>query len=114
VHGPRETVGLLLQSDAVHRRQPLAVDGQARIVVAPAGRSEQGADQPVGPQPRFADLVSGDAPGRTRDDQITWSERGNLQGAQFHAVAGKVDEAALAEGLGRELPDAWFLQTIRN
>ncbi|SLN64525.1 alanine dehydrogenase [Roseivivax jejudonensis] len=62
----------------------------------------------------FADLVSGDAPGRTRDDQITWSERGNLQGAQFHAVAGKVYEAALAEGLGRELPDAWFLQTIRN
>lgn len=62
----------------------------------------------------LADLVAGRAQGRTSDDQITWSERGNLQGAQFHAVAGATYEAVKAAGLGQELPDAWFLQDIRN
>ena len=60
------------------------------------------------------ELVDGDRPGRTADDQITWSERGNLQGAQFFAVAGKAYEAVRARGLGQDLPDEWFLQTIRN
>lgn len=62
----------------------------------------------------LADLVAGRARGRTSADQITWSERGNMQGAQFHAVAGATFEAARAQNLGHELPDAWFLQTIRN
>ena len=62
----------------------------------------------------LADLVGGAKPGRTSDDQITWSERGNLQGAQFYAVAGRVYEAARREGLGREIPTEWFLQDIRN
>jgi len=62
----------------------------------------------------LADLVTGRSAGRTSGEQITWSERGNLQGAQFHAVAGHVYEAALAAGLGHDLPDEWFLQTIRN
>jgi len=60
------------------------------------------------------ELVDGLKPGRTADTQITWSERGNLQGAQFHAVAGKVYEAARAASLGHELPTEWFLQTVRN
>jgi ornithine cyclodeaminase/alanine dehydrogenase-like protein (mu-crystallin family) len=60
------------------------------------------------------ELLDGARPGRTSDDQITWSERGNLQGAQFHSVAGRVYELAKAKGLGRELPSEWFLQTIRN
>ena len=62
----------------------------------------------------LGELVAGTQPGRSSPDQITFSERGNLQGAQFHAVAGRVYEAAIARGLGRELPDEWFLQTIRN
>ena len=60
------------------------------------------------------DLHSGAHPGRTSDQQITYSERGNLQGAQFFAVAGKVYEAARAAGLGREIPTEWFLQDIRD
>ena len=63
---------------------------------------------------RLADLVHGRVQGRTSPDQITWSERGNLQGAQFFAVAGKVYELAKAAGLGREIPTEWFLQDIRN
>jgi hypothetical protein len=52
--------------------------------------------------------------GRTSANQITYSERGNLQGAQFHAVAGKVYELAKRAGLGREIPTEWFLQDIRD
>ena len=51
---------------------------------------------------------------RTSDTEITYSERGNIQGAQFFAVAGHVYEQCRAQGLGRELPTAWFLQDIRD
>lgn len=63
---------------------------------------------------RLADLVSCAVKGRTSAEQITFSERGNIQGAQFHAVAGKVYEIASKRGLGREIPTSWFLQDIRN
>jgi alanine dehydrogenase len=62
----------------------------------------------------LADLVQGKVKGRTSPDQITYSERGNLQGAQFFAIAGKVYELAKRAGLGREIPTEWFLQDIRN
>jgi ornithine cyclodeaminase/alanine dehydrogenase-like protein (mu-crystallin family) len=62
----------------------------------------------------LADLVDGKAKGRISADQITYSERGNLQGAQFYSVAGKVYEAGRRAGLGREIPTEWFLQDIRN
>ncbi len=52
--------------------------------------------------------------GRTSSDQITYSERGNLQGAQFYAVAGRVYELAKRAGLGHEIPTSLFLQDIRN
>jgi ornithine cyclodeaminase/alanine dehydrogenase-like protein (mu-crystallin family) len=62
----------------------------------------------------LADLVQGRAKGRTSPSQITYSERGNLQGAQFFAVAGRVYEAAKRARRGREIPTEWFLQDIRN
>jgi ornithine cyclodeaminase/alanine dehydrogenase-like protein (mu-crystallin family) len=62
----------------------------------------------------LADLVNGKAKGRASADQITYSERGNLQGAQFFAVAGKVYELAKQAGLGRTIPTEWFLQDIRD
>jgi len=58
--------------------------------------------------------LSGTKKGRTSDKQITYSERGNIQGAQFFAVAGKVYELAKAKGLGRDIPTEWFLQDIRD
>ena len=39
---------------------------------------------------------------------------GNIQGAQFFAVAGAVYEAARAGSIGRVLPTEWFLQDIRD
>ncbi len=62
----------------------------------------------------LADIVSGKSKGRTSDDQITYSERGNLQGAQFHAVAGHVYEKAVEAGIGYEIPTEWLLQDIRD
>ena len=60
------------------------------------------------------ELLSGKKKGRTSDKQITYSERGNIQGAQFFAVAGKVYELAKAQRLGREIPTEWLLQDIRD
>ncbi len=62
----------------------------------------------------LADIIMGKAQGRTAPDQITYSERGNLQGVQFFAVAGKIYELAKRAGLGREIPTEWFLQDIRD
>ena len=62
----------------------------------------------------FADIQAGTSRGRTSRDQITYSERGNLQGNQFHAVAGRVYERAREQGLGNEVPTDWFLQDIRD
>lgn len=62
----------------------------------------------------FEELLDGRAKGRTGPADITYSERGNIQGAQFYAVAGAAYEAARARGLGRELPTEWFLQDIRD
>ncbi|HEY2530425.1 MAG TPA: hypothetical protein VGJ20_21240 [Xanthobacteraceae bacterium] len=62
----------------------------------------------------LAELATGKVQGRTGHDQITYSERGNLQGAQFFAVAAKVYELAKRAGLGREIPTDWFLQDIRD
>jgi alanine dehydrogenase len=52
--------------------------------------------------------------GRESSDQVTYSERGNIQGAQFFTLAAHVFEKAKEKGLGRELPSEWFLQNIRD
>jgi alanine dehydrogenase len=62
----------------------------------------------------LADIVQGRHRGRTSDDEITYSERGNLQGAQFHALAAIVYEKAQAAGLGKKIPTQWLLQDIRD
>ncbi len=62
----------------------------------------------------LAELLSGKKKGRASPAQITYSERGNIQGAQFFAVAGKVYELAKAKGLGKEIPTDWLLQDIRD
>jgi len=62
----------------------------------------------------LAEIFDDRARGRKSADQITYSERGNLQGAQFWAVASLAYEAARDAGLGRDLPTEWFTQDIRN
>jgi alanine dehydrogenase len=62
----------------------------------------------------LADILDGRAKGRASDAQITYSERGNIQGAQFYAVAAAAYEEARRQGIGREIPTEWFLQDIRD
>lgn len=62
----------------------------------------------------FRDIVYNTGRGRTSPDQISYSERGNLQGNQFWALAGRIYELAKAQGVGREIPTDWFLQDIRD
>lgn len=62
----------------------------------------------------YADVLAARAPARRSPDEITYSERGNVQGVQFYAVASAVYAEVRKRGLGRELPTAWFLQDIRN
>lgn len=62
----------------------------------------------------FADIVAGRARGRTAEEQISYSERGNIQGAQFYAVAAAAYEEARQRGIGREILTEWFLQDIRD
>ncbi len=59
-------------------------------------------------------MLAGDAPGRTSAAQVTYSERGNIQGAQFFAVAGRAYELAKAKGLGNSVPTEWLTQDIRD
>jgi len=70
----------------------------------------QGGDKAI----LLEELISGQKKGRTSAQQITYSERGNIQGAQFFAVAGRVYELAREKGLGKEIPTEWFLQDIRD
>jgi ornithine cyclodeaminase/alanine dehydrogenase-like protein (mu-crystallin family) len=62
----------------------------------------------------LADLLSEKRKGRTSPKQVTYSERGNLQGLQFFSVAGRVYELAKEKGLGHEIPTDWLLQDIRD
>ena len=79
------------------------------------GRARRPPEGPGAPRlVSFEDVVLGGDKARTSDTEITYSERGNIQGAQFFAVAGHVYELARQRGLGRELPTSWFLQNVRD
>src|SRR5690606_18691520 len=64
--------------------------------------------------PRLPDLMAGRVTGRTSADQKTWFLNVGSIGEQFAAVAAAVYQAAVARGLGSEIPTDWFLQDIRD
>jgi alanine dehydrogenase len=64
--------------------------------------------------PHITDLIAATRPGRTNDEQITFYHNFGNQGLQFACVGGLVYERALKQGLGKPLPDEWFLQDVRN
>ncbi len=75
------------------------------------GRRAHG--RPPGTTVSFADVVR-DGTGRKSREQISYSERGNLQGAQFWAVASHVYELAKDRHIERVIPTEWLLQDIRD
>lgn len=78
------------------------------------GTAQRFHDVPRDRRIMFADLLLDADRGRTSAAQITFSERGNIHGVQFAAVAGMLFERAQAQGLGQPLDPAMFLQSIRN
>lgn len=90
------------------------------LTFAEAGPKAQGggarryAEIPPEREVSFAELLADPRRGRRSADQITFSQRGNIHGLQFAAVAGLLVERARAANLGRVLPDDLFLQSIRN
>lgn len=70
--------------------------------------------QPPADRCSYADLLAGRHAGRQLASQVTFSERGNVQGAQFFGLAGLVYERALSAGLGLPLPLEQVLQDIRD
>ncbi|MEU6006684.1 hypothetical protein [Streptomyces sp. NPDC047453] len=63
---------------------------------------------------RLDAVLAGRARARDDDQQVTFSERGNIQGAQFHALAAIIYERARERGLGHDIPREWLLQDIRD
>ena len=64
--------------------------------------------------PRLVDLIRGEVPGRTADEQTTFFLNVGAIGAQFEAVAAAVYLSARSQGLGQDIPTEYFLQDIRD
>lgn len=61
----------------------------------------------------IAELVAGQATGRSSPDQLTMFMNNFGVGVQFAAVGVVAVREAKARGLGRELPTDWFLESIK-
>ena len=58
------------------------------------------------------ELVAGQAPGRTRADQITVFNNNTGAGTQFAGLGAAVLRRAREMSLGREIPTEWFLEDV--
>jgi len=103
---PAEMPGLTITDECLTYAETAAKSGH--------GGTSRYAEVPLARRLAFKDILTDPKRGRTSPDQITFSERGNIHGLQFAAVAGLIYEAALITGCGQTLPDALFLQSIRN
>jgi alanine dehydrogenase len=96
--------------------------GQSPIAYVAGTEDEMRRLPPVEPQrtgfggsfPHVVELITGQTKGRTAPGQITFFHNFGHQGLQFACVGGLAYERALAAGRGRDLPDEWFLQDVRN
>jgi alanine dehydrogenase len=64
--------------------------------------------------PNLVDVIAGRAKGRTDDRQTSFFLNVGSIGAQFEGVAAAVYNKARQQGLGHEIPSAWFLQDVRD
>jgi alanine dehydrogenase len=63
--------------------------------------------------PEICDLISGKAPSRTDDKQISFFFNNVGTGVQFAAMGYCAYKAAKENGLGRDIPSEWFMQDIK-
>jgi len=62
--------------------------------------------------PDLSDIVSGRAPGRTHDDDITCFVNNIGLGLQFAAMGALIMDKAKSLGFGKELPGEWFTESV--
>jgi alanine dehydrogenase len=62
-------------------------------------------------KPTLSDLLAGKVQGRERPEQITY-HMNSAAGVQFAAVGALIYENARKQGVGRDLPDDWFLEEM--
>src|SRR5262249_11966443 len=62
-------------------------------------------------RPTLSDLLAGKVQGRERPEQITY-HMNSAAGVQFAAVGALIYKNARKKGVGRELPDDWFLEEL--
>lgn len=105
IAGRHESVG----ADPVIARPDTGPDG------APVQETRTSADTPgvdLGVAPVLASLVSGEIAGRADDDEINVFVNNMGAGIQFAALGGLVYRKARDAGIGRELPDDWFSESL--
>jgi ornithine cyclodeaminase/alanine dehydrogenase-like protein (mu-crystallin family) len=78
----------------------------------PLAQLQRGRGVPWHRYPELADVLAGLVPGRDGPNDLTLFMNNFGIGIQFAALGTRAYEGARARGLGRELPDDWFLQTI--
>jgi ornithine cyclodeaminase/alanine dehydrogenase-like protein (mu-crystallin family) len=69
-------------------------------------------DESLLPKATLADLCTGRVSGRTTREQKTYFANNEGHGIQFSAAGALILKRAKESGLGRELPEEWFLQDI--
>jgi len=62
--------------------------------------------------PEIKDIIAGRVQGRESPDEITCFINNIGLGIQFAALGSAVYQAARVQGLGREIPTEWFLETV--
>ncbi len=62
--------------------------------------------------PEIKDIIAGRVKGRGSPDEITCFINNIGLGIQFAALGSAIYRAARAQGLGREIPTEWFLETV--
>jgi ornithine cyclodeaminase/alanine dehydrogenase-like protein (mu-crystallin family) len=62
--------------------------------------------------PELKDLVAGKVPGRQTADEISCFNNNIGLGIQFAALGKAIFDDARANGIGREIPTEWFLETV--
>jgi ornithine cyclodeaminase/alanine dehydrogenase-like protein (mu-crystallin family) len=66
-----------------------------------------------GRYPDLAEVLAGSASGRASPDEVTLFMNNFGVGIQFAALGAHAYHAALERGLGRDIPDDWFLEAIQ-
>lgn len=125
---PGAHVVSIVSGDKGSRRRELDDETMRRaaVVVAhsKAGAIEHGNGDLAGPVAAgilswdavidLPELVAGRAAGRAAPQDITVFKNNGGTGLQFAAVAPKIAELARAAGIGRRLPAAWFVETMKS